>query len=262
MPDINLENALHLAADAAKRAGEVQKQKYEDKNLSVRHKGTIDIVTEVDIECEKLIVNAITGAYPDHDIIAEEGTNKSSGTGYVWIIDPLDGTTNYSHGFPMFCSSIALVYKGEALVGAAYDPLRDELFTAVKGKGALMNGKAIRVSKVGEMDDALLATGFPYDIRSNKRNNLENFNRVALTCQAIRRAGSAVLDLCYVACGRFDGFWEQRLFAWDMAAGALIAGEAGGSVTDMKGKKLDLFGETICAANPGIHPRLLSLLLP
>jgi myo-inositol-1(or 4)-monophosphatase len=160
----------------------------------------------------------------------------------------------------MFCVSIALAADGKPVLGAAYDPLRDELFTAIKGGGAFLNGNRIRVANVSDLDNALLATGFPYDIRTNRDNNLDHFNRVVLNCQAIRRAGSAVLDLCYTACGRFDGFWEQSLFAWDMAAGALIVEEAGGVVTDMKGNRLDLFGKTIAAANTHIHPKLLELL--
>jgi len=257
---LDLQKAMEFAIETAYAAGKIQKENYEKRGLVVRHKGLIDLVTEVDVECEKLITSAISKKYPDHDILAEEGTDVKSGGGYAWYIDPLDGTTNYAHGFPFFAPSIALAYKGEAVAGAVYDAMRDEMFSGIKGGGAFLNGTRIAVSEVDNMDNALLGTGFPYDLRTNKDNNVENFNRVVLRCQAIRRAGAAALDLCYVACGRFDGFWEQWLYPWDMAAGALFVSEAGGTVTDMKGKPLDLFGKAICAANKGIHPKLLPLL--
>ncbi|MBI3794852.1 MAG: inositol monophosphatase [Nitrospinae bacterium] len=255
-----MEKALEFAVEIARSAGKVQKDNYEKRGLVVHHKGLINLVTEVDLECEKLIVSAISKKYPGHDILAEEGTDVKSDSGYAWYIDPLDGTTNYAHGFPVFAPSVALAYKGEPLVGAVYDPLRDEMFSGIKGGGAFLNGNRLAVSKVDNIDGALLGTGFPYDLRTNKANNIENFNNAAMHCQAVRRAGAAALDLCYVACGRFEGFWEQWLYAWDMAAGALFVAEAGGVVTNMKGKPLDLFGKTICAGNPAIHPKLLSLL--
>ena len=257
---MELERALEFTVDIAKQAGRIQKKRYEDANVAVKHKGLIDLVTEVDIECEKLITEKIAAKYPEHGILSEEGTVKENQSRHRWIIDPLDGTTNFAHRFPMFCVSIALATDDKPVVGVAYDPLRDELFTAVKNGGAFLNGKRIQVSDVANMDNALLATGFPYDIRTTLDNNLENFNRVALNCQAIRRAGSAVLDLAYTACGRFDGFWEQSLYAWDMAAGALIVEEAGGVVTDMQGNTLDLFGKTLAAANRHLHPKLIDLL--
>lgn len=257
---LNLDNALEFAVSVAKSAGAIQKNRYEDASVKVEHKGIIDLVTEVDIECEKIVTESIAGKYSDHGILAEEGTELEKSSDYLWIVDPLDGTTNFAHGVPMFCVSIALVKQGAPLIGVAYDPLRDELFTAIKGGGAFLNGKPIRVSEVTEMDDALLSTGFPYDIRTNSDNNLNHFNRVVVNCQAIRRTGSAVIDLCYTACGRFDGFWEKNLFAWDMAAGALIVEEAGGIVTDMSGAPLDLYGKTIASANRNIHSSLLKLL--
>jgi myo-inositol-1(or 4)-monophosphatase len=257
---LNLEKTLEFAVRLAYAAGEIQKEHYERRGLVVQHKGIINLVTEVDMKCEELITRAIAEEYPDHEILAEEGTDKKSGSGYAWYIDPLDGTTNYAHGFPIFAPSIALAYKGEALAGAVYDPMRDEMFSGLKGGGAYLNGKRISVSTADNMDHALLGTGFPYDLRTNANNNIENFNRVVHQCQAIRRAGAAAIDLCYVACGRFEGFWEQWLYPWDMAAGALFVQEAGGVVSDMKGKPLDLFGKSICAANPGIHPKLLGLL--
>ena len=257
---LDLEKAMEFAVSVAKSAGAIQKSRYEDASVKVEHKGPIDLVTEVDIECEKLVTEAIAERFPSHGILAEEGTELENSSDYLWIVDPLDGTTNFAHGVPIFCVSIALVKQGKPVIGVAYDPLRDELFTAIKGGGAFLNGKPIRVSNVTEMDDALLSTGFPYDIRTNIDNNLDHFNRVVVNCQAIRRVGSAVIDLCYTACGRFDGFWEKGLFAWDMAAAALIVEEAGGIVTDMNGEPLDLYGKTILAANRNIHSALLKLL--
>lgn len=257
---LDINKAMEFAMETAHAAGKIQKQKYEKHGLAVRKKGLIDLVTEVDVECEKLITDAISKKYPDHAILAEEGTDVKSAGGYAWYIDPLDGTTNYAHGFPFFAPSIALAFKGEAVAGAVYDPMRDEMFSGMKGGGAFLNGSRMSVSNADNMDGALLGTGFPYDLRTNKHNNVDNFNRVVLKCQAIRRAGAAALDLCYVACGRFEGFWEQWLYPWDMAAGALFVTEAGGVVTDMRGLGLDLFGKTICAANKGIHPKLLELL--
>jgi myo-inositol-1(or 4)-monophosphatase len=258
--NLDLKKALEFAVETAYAAGKLQKEKYEKRGLVVKHKGLINLVTEVDLECEKLITSAISKNYPDHEILAEEGTDVKSGSGYAWYVDPLDGTTNYAHGFPFFAPSIALSYEGETLVGAVYDPMRDEMFSGTRGGGAFLNGARVAVSAVDKMDDALLATGFPYDLRTNKHNNVENFGRVALQCQAVRRAGAAALDLCYVACGRFEGFWEMWLYPWDMAAGALFVLEAGGVVSDMRGGPLDLFGKTVCAANKGIHPKLLPLL--
>lgn len=257
---MDTEKALEFAVNIAKQAGRIQKERYEDGSVSIKHKGVIDLVTEVDLECEKLITSAIMEEYPEHGIMAEEGTSRHSDAQYVWIVDPLDGTTNFAHGFPFFCVSIALARDGEPFIGVVFDPLRGELFSGVKGGGAYLNGARLRVSGVEKMDDALLGTGFPYDIRTTAENNLDNFKRVAMHCQAIRRAGSAALDLCYVACGRFEGFWEQSLYAWDMAAGALFVREAGGIISDMKGKQLDLNGKTVAAGNPNIHPKLLKLL--
>jgi len=257
---LDLEKALNFAVDVARSAGAIQKSRYEDATVTVKHKGLLDLVTEVDIECEKLVTESIAEKYRGHGILAEEGTALKNSSDYIWVVDPLDGTTNFAHGFPMFCVSIALVKKGKPVIGVVYDALRDELFTAVTGGGAFLNGKRIKVSQVKGMDDALLATGFPYDLRTNSDNNLDHFNRVMVNCQAVRRAGSAVIDLCYTACGRFDGYWEKSLFAWDMAAGALIVEEAGGIVTDMSGGPLDLYGKTIAAANRNIHSALLELL--
>ena len=255
-----IQDMLDIAFDAAVQAGEIQREYYEKKNLDIELKGRIDLVTEVDLLCEKAVTATISESFPDHGILAEEGTSINGGSPYQWIIDPLDGTTNFAHGFPMFAVSIGLVKDGEILLGVIYDPLRDELFSAKKDGGATMNGHSIKVSETSQLDKSLVATGFPYDVKTSSRNNLNNFNRVIMEVRALRRPGAAAIDLAYVACGRLDGFWEQRLKPWDMAAGALIVSEAGGIVTDMKGKPLDLFGETCCAGNPQIHRQLLDLL--
>ncbi len=251
--------AAEAAIRLARAAGEIQRAKYET-NVKVELKGSINLVTEVDVECERLITAALRGEFPEHNVVAEEGTDTSTGSGYTWYVDPLDGTTNYAHGVPVFGPSIALVKDGEPLAGAVYDPMRDEMFSAVKGEGAYLNGKRMKVSATARLEGAVLATGFPYEIKTLKANNMENFNRVAPQCRAIRRCGAAAIDLAWTARGRFDGFWEQYLYAWDMAAGALMVTEAGGVITDMKGNKLDLLGKHICAATPGIHANLLKLL--
>ncbi len=241
-------------------AGEIQKESYGKTGLRIEHKGRTDIVTEVDIKCEKAIIDSIVSEYPNHGILAEEGGGKKSDGEYLWIIDPLDGTTNYAHGFPIFCVSVALACNGQVIAGSVYDPLRDEMFSAALGEGATLNGNPIKVTVAAKMEEALIATGFPYDVKTNPKNNIDNFKRVVMECQAVRRPGSAAIDLVYVACGRVDAFWEQRLKPWDMAAGQLIVSEAGGTVTDMKGEQLDLYGETICVANATLHPQLLALL--
>ena len=256
-----LQSMVDVAFDAAVQAGEIQRDHYEKKNLDIEMKGRIDLVTEVDLLCEKAITDAITENFPDHGILAEEGTSINSNSPYQWIIDPLDGTTNFAHGFPLFAVSIGLVKDGEILLGVIYDPLREELFSATKGGGASLNGFPIKTSETKQLERSLVATGFPYDVKTNPRNNLDNFNRVIMEVRAVRRPGAAAVDLAYVACGRLDGFWEQRLQPWDMAAGALLVAEAGGLVTDMKGAPLDLFGETLCAGNRNIQPQLLDLLV-
>ncbi len=253
------EKAAEAAIRLARAAGELQKQKYET-HVRIEHKGTINLVTEVDLECERLITESLRAEFPGHNVVGEEGTDTRTGSGYTWYIDPLDGTTNYAHGVPVFGPSIALTHNGEPVAGAVYDPMRDELFSAVKGGGAYLNGRRIHVSSADHLDRALLATGFPYEIRTLEKNNMANFNRVALHCQAIRRCGAAAIDLAWTACGRFDGFWEQYLYAWDMATGALLVTEAGGVVTSMNGEKLDLLGKHICAATPAIHGNLIKLL--
>ena len=244
----------------AREAGEILRLGYGNRH-QVDHKGIIDLVTEVDNRSEGFLLGEILRRYPDHKVLAEESGASAGEDCCLWYVDPLDGTVNYAHGVPIF--SVALAYQegGEVLLGVVYDPLRDECFSAKKGIGAWLNGEEIRVSTVSDLDQSLLVTGFPYDVRTNPDNNLEYFNRFALLTQGVRRLGSAALDLCYVAAGRFDGFWEIRLNPWDVAAGGLIAQEAGALVTDLRGGQDYLTQPlSILAANPFIHTAMLAIL--
>ncbi len=226
----------------------------------VDFKGEVNIVTEMDRLSEDLIVGRIRRDFPGHGIIAEESDELKAAGAYRWIIDPLDGTTNYSHGYPVFCVSIAFEDHGEVVFGVVYNPMLEELFTAEKGGGAALNGEAIHVSPTPELGRGLLATGFPYDLRTSEVNNFDHFRNFSLRAQAIRRAGSAALDLAYVACGRFDGFWEMKLSAWDTAAAALMVEEAGGRVTDFDGSAFSNFRPRCLASNGLIHDEMLEVL--
>lgn len=250
-----LDFAIRMAQDAGRllraRVG---------TTINIDHKGAINIVTDVDLASEQLIRDRISTYYPRHEILAEEGGLTESNSDYRWIVDPLDGTTNFAHGYPAFCVSIALESKGETILGVVYDPMRDELFTAERGGGAALNHRPIRVSKTGDLLQSLLSTGFPYDIKTSRWTNLDHWANFAMHAQALRRDGSAALDLCYVACGRFDGFWELTLSAWDTAAGALIVEEAGGRVTDFKGEPFSNYKPQILASNGLIHDRMIEVL--
>lgn len=248
-----------LAVEAAREAGALLAARIGDAH-SLEFKGDVDIVTEMDKRAEALIVERIRERFPDHSILTEEGEGRETGSAVKWIIDPLDGTTNYAHGFPFFCVSIGIEDSGEMVFGAVYDPSSDELFTAARGAGALLNGSPLRVSRIERVDRSLLATGFPYDIRTSEENNLDNFSRFSLAAQAVRRAGSAALDLCYVACGRFDGFWELKLRPWDTSAAALVVSEAGGRVTDFSGGGFSIYGTECLASNGLIHDEMIDLL--
>ena len=228
--------------------------------LNVAHKGEIDLVTDVDLASEKLIREAIATHYPRHQILGEEEGLAETNSDYRWIIDPLDGTSNYAHGFPVFCVSIALEHRGVMILGVVYDPMRGELFSAERSGGATLNHKTIRVSTTPKLSSSMLATGFPYDIRTARLTNLDHWSSFAMHSQALRRCGSAALDLCYVACGRFDGFWELSLNPWDMAAGALIVQEARGRITDFSGGEFSIYKPEVVASNGEIHPEMLSLI--
>ena len=255
-----MERYLELAVDAATSAGKVLRDGI-DKIAWIKHKGEINLVTEMDIKSEELIKAKILGAFPQHQILAEESDVPKKDSRFRWIIDPLDGTTNYAHGFPAFCVSIALEIDGMVELGAVYDPLLDELFTGTRGGGAALNGKQIDVSRETELDKSLLATGFPYDLRTSEANNFDHWNAMILRAQAVRRAGSAALDLCYTAMGRFDGFWELKLHPWDVAAGALFVEEAGGKVTDLGGGPFSVYSKEIVASNGRIHSQMVEILV-
>ncbi len=250
---------LALAKKTARDAGEMLRKKF-NKDIKVSYKGSVNLVTNCDREAQNIIYNGIREHFPQHDFLAEEGLDKEKGNKYRWIIDPLDGTTNYAHGYPIFCISIALEWNREIILGVVFDPMREEMFWAIKGNGAFLNGKRIKISTVKELDRSLLSTGFPYDIRTSEINNINNFVRVIKVAQAVRRDGSAALNLCYVASGRFDGFWELKLYPWDVAAGSLILSEAGGKVSDFKNGKFNIFEKEILATNGFIHRQMLSVL--
>ena len=252
---------LSTAIEAVLRAGEVQ-MAHLGREIRVDKKSAIDLVTEIDVEIERQFRVMIADRFPDHVVLGEEfGTGPDSADlsagRYTWVFDPIDGTTNYAHGLPIFCSSLALEIDGEAVVGAIYDPNRRELFTAERGHGARMNGVPLRVSRTAALIDSLLVTGFHYDIHKNRADLIELFSALLGRARAVRRLGSAAIDLCYVAAGRFDGFWEKQLHPWDVAAGALIVTEAGGTVTTMDGSAHQSRKASVLATNGLIHQEML-----
>jgi len=230
------------------------------RTTETTYKGAVDLVTPFDLGAQEILVGRLSSAFPSHGFLAEEGLERSGTSDCRWIIDPLDGTTNFAHAFPVFCVAAALECAGRLALGFVYDPMRDEMFRAEAGRGAFLNGVPIRVSGVAELDRSLLATGFPYDVRLSPENNLDHWARLVVRAQAIRRCGSAAIDLACVACGRFDGFWELKLKPWDMAAGALLVTEAGGRVTDLASEPFELLSPGIVATNGLIHPEVLEVL--
>ncbi|MDE0885512.1 MAG: inositol monophosphatase family protein [Myxococcota bacterium] len=250
---------LDLAQQLARRAGAIQRERYETQ-LDVRTKSaSIDLVTEVDGECEALIVAGIEAARPGDAILAEEGGGEDHGKSpWRWVVDPLDGTTNYAHGFPRFCVSIGVEHRGQRSVAAVYDPLLDELFHAVRGGGAWLGERRLQVSKTAEMGQALVATGFAYDVHESRDDNLARFAQVLKAARGIRRDGSAALDLCYVAAGRLDAYWELKLHAWDVVAGCLIIEEAGGCVSNTSGGPVPASGDEVVASNGLLHDAILA----
>jgi myo-inositol-1(or 4)-monophosphatase len=255
-----LEGFKATALEAAAVAGQILLD-YARHGFQIEYKHAIDLVTDADRKSEQVIIDTIRRAYRHHDILAEErGMESVSASPYKWIIDPLDGTTNFAHGFPMYCVSIGLEYRGQIVLGVILDPTRHELFVAVSGQGATLNGKPISVSRSSELNAALLVTGFAYDLRESTHNNLDYFTRFCLVARGVRRTGSAAIDLCYVAAGRFDGFWEMKLHPWDMAAGSLMVTEAGGRMSDFKGGSFSVYGEEMVASNHLIHNEMLAVL--
>ena len=250
---------LRFAEELAKGAGDILRSNYGGKQ-SIHYKGEINLVTDVDRQSEAYIMGRIRSTFPDHGILSEESSEVPASSPYRWIVDPLDGTTNYAHGYPCFCVSIAVERGGVLQAGAVFDPLLGELFTAVPGGGAFLNGESIRVSTTEKLRQSLLSTGFAYDVNTSTDTNLDNFREFVFTGQAIRRDGSAALDLCYLACGRFDGFWELALKPWDTAAGVLILAEAGGVATRLDGSPYDFTQPDILASNGLIHDQMLAVL--
>jgi myo-inositol-1(or 4)-monophosphatase len=266
MPTELFPNRAHLdgfkatAVEAAAIAGKILLD-YARSGFRIDYKNAVNLVTDADRTSEQAIIETIRRNYPNHDILAEERGMESAGRSpYKWVIDPLDGTTNFAHGFPLYCVSIGLEYDGRMVVGVILDPTRQELFVAVSGQGATLNGQRLRVSHTSALDAALLVTGFAYDIRESTNNNLGYFSRFCLRARGVRRTGSAALDLCYVAAGRFDGFWEMKLHAWDVAAGSLMVTESGGRMSDFKGGAFSIDGEEMVASNGLIHSEMLDVL--
>jgi myo-inositol-1(or 4)-monophosphatase len=261
--NITEEPLLNFAIQTARDAGRLLAERF-GRNLRISNKSELDLVTESDLASERLIIDRIKTYYPRHAILAEEsGTNPPATDGeqsdWRWIIDPLDGTTNYAHGYPCFCVSIGLEHKGRIEVGVVYDPMRDECFAAERGEGAALNGKRIQVSPAPNLASALLCTGFPYDVRE-RSEFARHFANFIMNAQGVRRDGAAALDLAYVAAGRFDGFWEEGLKPWDVAAGVLLIEEAGGRVSDYLGGTLDIFTPPMLASNGLIHEQMMRVL--
>lgn len=251
---------LNFAIETAREAGQLLLEKF-GRKLNVSKKGDINLVTEADIASEKLIIERIRSYYPKHAILAEEsGAAVVDGSSeWKWIIDPLDGTTNFAHGYPCWCVTLALEHKGEIVVGVTFDPTRNELFAAERGRGATLNNKPIRVSDTESIADALIVTGFPYDFKQ-KENFARHLTQFLLSSRGVRRDGSAAIDMAYIACGRFDGFWEEGLNPWDVAAGVLMIEEAGGNVTYYDGSKFSIYAPPICASNGLMHSEMLKIL--
>lgn len=251
---------INIAVKAARLAGRmIVRAQDQVETMPIVEKGRGDYATKVDRHAEEIIIDTIKKAYPDHGILGEEFGSIDRDAETIWIIDPLDGTTNFIHGFPQYCVSIAVQDRGKVTHGVVYDPIRDELFSASRGRGAQMNGKRIRVSNLDKLDHALLGTGFPFREFGFLDEYMNLFKALMPSCAGIRRAGAAALDLAYVAAGRLDGFWEFGLKPWDMAAGALFIQEAGGWVTTLEGDSEFMQGKNILAASPKIHAQMMSL---
>ena len=254
--------ALSVAIEAALAGGAVLKSYY-GRDFRIAFKGELDLVTQADTESEAKVLSVLRARLPEASILAEESGVSTTSTGddrQRFVVDPLDGTTNFAHAYPMFAVSIGYENEGEVRAGVVYDPVRDELFTAERGRGAFLNGKKLEVSRTEKVEHALFVTGFPYDLKDDLEGNLRLFTKFMGTARAIRRDGSAALDLCYLAAGRFDGFWEEKLGPWDTAAGALVVQEAGGQVTDFAGGPFHYSHKAIVASNGRLHDQMLKIL--
>jgi len=252
-----MQPTLAYLENLARKSGAILKAGYNTEH-QVGYKGEIDLVTEVDHRSEAYLLGEVQRDFPAHHILAEESGIIEGNDEDIWYIDPLDGTVNYAHHVPVFCVSIAYAFQGRLTLGAVYDPLRDEMYTAERGKGAYLNGKRLSVSSTSELKRSLLVTGFPYDTWNTELDNFANFIKFGKLTQGVRRLGSAALDLAYVAAGRFDGFWELSLKPWDVAAGGLICEEAGAHITNIQGASDYISApQSILATAPGIHARML-----
>jgi myo-inositol-1(or 4)-monophosphatase len=252
---IHQQDYLTFMQELAREAGSVLLSYF--GKVAIEYKGEVDLVTEADRRSEELIVGRIRRQWPSHNVMGEEGSRTETGSDFRWYVDPLDGTTNFAHGYPVFCVSIALEYKAERIAGVIYDPCRNEMFAVEKGAGATLNGKSIQVSKISRLAECLVATGFPSHKR-HKNPNIHFYHQITLRSHGVRRAGSAALDLCCVACGRYDAFWEFNLNPWDTAAGALLVQEAGGSITNFTGGAFDISSREVLASNSLVHDELLA----
>ena len=250
--------SLIFVEEITRKAGRILFDNYE-KELEIKYKGEIDLVTHVDHASEKFLIEEINRNFIDHKILAEESGESVGESDHLWIIDPLDGTVNYAHGVPFFCVSVAYAFKGEVKLGAVYDPMRNEMFSAERAVGAKLNQKPLRVKNTEALKQSLLVTGFPYDVVVTKDNNFANYEHFAKMSQGVRRLGAAALDLCYIAAGRLDGYWEMSVNSWDVAAGGLIAEEAGARVTNIKGEPGYVNKPvSVIAANPQLHEQILA----
>lgn len=248
-----LSTAVEIAREAGGLLGQLSKRPHE-----ITYKRPSDIVTEADRRSEALIVERLRSRFPRHAIVSEEGGGQQTDSDYCWYVDPLDGTTNFAHGFPVFCVSIGLAHRNEVVAGVVYDPMRDELFAAERGSGAYINNQRLHVSKNATLSESLVATGFPPFMRDHELN-IQLYYRFTRLTHGVRRAGSAALDLCSVAAGRFEAFWELKLNSWDKAAGSLIVAEAGGRVTDLRGEPFDLLGKAVFASNGLVHDEMRAI---
>ena len=258
-----LENCLEKANHAAEKAANILLSYYNKKeSLSIESKQvSFDLITKADKESEKVIISIIEENFPEHSILAEESGQKTAHDNeFLWIIDPIDGTTNFAHGYPVFCISIALFHKGQATLALVKDPTRNETFTAIKGMGAFLNSKPIHVSETKTIKESLLVTGFPYSKFDDQRNNYERFSKLTHMCRGVRRTGSAALDLCYVAAGKFDAYWEETIKIWDIAAGILLLSEAGGHFSHYSGSEYDPENGQILASNGLLHKEMIEAL--
>jgi myo-inositol-1(or 4)-monophosphatase len=250
---------LAAATAAALAAGAIQRARY-GQAFAVQHKGVVDLVTEIDHACEAAVLSVLQERFPDHDIVTEESAPLRHGSPYCWYVDPLDGTTNFAHGYPMFCVSIALVKDGEPIVGVVYDALHEELYTAERGAGAHLNGRRLQVSSAAKLVDGLLVTGFPYEIRDVVGPTVALLQAFLGVAQGVRRDGAAALDLAWLAAGRLDGYWEERLKPWDLLAGSLLVQEAGGRVTRFDDSPLGVRADQVVASNGLLHPAMLDVI--